>query len=682
MNQPNLLPPVNRPGGIARLANAVRLGAGLALLLVVASAPDARAQANANPPGRLTYQGFLTDVNGVPLGNAQPINTNVIFRIHTASSGGTLRWAEQQTVTIDKGHFSVLLGEGAQFSSEPFTNNLSGIFGGSDASERYMEITVGSTLIAPRMQFLPAPYAMLSASARQLVDATGNPVISSTGLNISGAATATSFSGSGASLTSLNANNVSSGTLADGRLSANVAMRNATNTFSSEQTINGILSFPNGHTIRAKNAAGNYETFIHPRWTDNATYMNFGSAGFHLRTSSGTATRMFVNDAGNVGIGTTGPYSRLNVVGTGGEGQGIQLDNREIKFRGDGDTHWSFFANRLSGKFTIETTSGTAGNGTGGTVIMTAGNNGNIGIGTTTPLVPLHVVKSGFVSANRFGSDTSYGVYLSGNGSLFNQDNNSVTIGDNFTVSYGALAAILDGEVVVRNAVWVGGALSYSSDGRAKNIKGISDAPKDLATLLKLKVQDYTWIDRSKDQHRLHKKLVAQEVEAVFPQAVTMAPMPETIPSVYEMASALEFDAANGTLRITTAKEHGFKQGDKVDIYADKTPHKEIEVNEVNSPHQFTVKCDKPAEKVFVYGKQVKDFRTVDYDAIAMLNVSATQELARRLESKDAEITSLKKQLAELGAKAQAGEDRLASLEKLVRDLTAAKAPANKQSGE
>ena len=25
--------------------------------------------------------------------------------------GGTLRWAEQQTVTIDKGHFSVLLGE-------------------------------------------------------------------------------------------------------------------------------------------------------------------------------------------------------------------------------------------------------------------------------------------------------------------------------------------------------------------------------------------------------------------------------------------------------------------------------------------------------------------------------------------------------------------------------------------
>jgi hypothetical protein len=689
MNQPTPLLPVNRPGGIVRLADAVRLGACLALLLVLASAPDARAQANANPPGKLTYQGFLTDVNGTPLGNAQPINTNIIFRIHTASSGGTLRWAEQQTVTIDKGHFSVLLGEGAPNASEPFTNNLSGIFGGSDASERYMEITVGSTIIAPRMQFLPAPYAMLSASARQLVDATGNPVISSTGLNISGAATATSFSGSGASLTSLNANNVNAGTLADGRLSTNVAMRNATNTFSSEQTINGILSFPNGHTIRAKNAAGTYETFIHPRWTDNATYMNFGSAGFHLRTSSGTATRLFVNDEGNVGIGTISPYSRLNVVGTGGEAQGIQLDNREIKFRGDGDTHWSFFANRLSGKFTIETTSGTAGNGTGGTVIMTVNNNGRIGIGTTTPQVPLHVAGNRSYTGIQNNSsgwknvqDDVFGVWLGVNGGNYNPDGGSGLEGDSANIGYGSLAAIFDGGIVVKQRVWVGNSLNYSSDRRAKEVLGHSDGTKDLDTLLKLQVTDYHWIDRTKDQHQTHKKLIAQEVEAVFPQAVSIAPQPETIPSVYEMATAVAHDAASGTLRITTKKEHGFKVGDKVDLYTDDTPYREIAVKSVATPREFTVACEKPAKKVFVYGKQVKDFRTVDYDAVAMLNVSATQELARRLESKDAEITSLKKQLAELGAKAQAGKDRLASLEKLVHGLVAAKAPANKQTGE
>jgi hypothetical protein len=36
---------------------------------------------------------------------------------------------------------------------------------------------------------------------------------------------------------------------------------------------------------------------------------------------------------------------------------------------------------------------------------------------------------------------------------------------------------------------------------------------------------------------------------------------------------------------------------------------------------------------VFVYGREVNNFRTVDYEAIAMLNVSATQEQQRLIEA-------------------------------------------------
>ena len=43
---------------------------------------------------------------------------------------------------------------------------------------------------------------------------------------------------------------------------------------------------------------------------------------------------------------------------------------------------------------------------------------------------------------------------------------------------------------------------------------------------------------------------------------------------------------------------------------------------------------------VFVYGREVKDFRNVDYEAIAMLNVSATQELNRRLEKQTADFVA------------------------------------------
>ena len=51
---------------------------------------------------------------------------------------------------------------------------------------------------------------------------------------------------------------------------------------------------------------------------------------------------------------------------------------------------------------------------------------------------------------------------------------------------------------------------------------------------------------------------------------------------------------------------------------------------------------------VFVYGKQVTDFHTVDYEAISMLNVSATQQLAKeneqlknRVNQLEAEVTKI-----------------------------------------
>jgi len=59
---------------------------------------------------------------------------------------------------------------------------------------------------------------------------------------------------------------------------------------------------------------------------------------------------------------------------------------------------------------------------------------------------------------------------------------------------------------------------------------------------------------------------------------------------------------------------------------------------------------------VFVYGREVSDLRSVDYDAIAMLNVSATQQLKK---DSDAAIVALQ-------AKNAALEARLSALEKLL----------------
>jgi len=71
---------------------------------------------------------------------------------------------------------------------------------------------------------------------------------------------------------------------------------------------------------------------------------------------------------------------------------------------------------------------------------------------------------------------------------------------------------------------------------------------------------------------------------------------------------------------------------------------------------------------VFVYGREVSDFRSVDYDAISMLNVSATQELARQLAAEKAEVETLRDENRSLAATLDAMEARFARLEKAHSD--------------
>lgn len=124
------------------------------------------------PPGKVAFQGFLTDLNGNALGSVTPVNKTVVFRIYDASANGTIKWGASQVVTIDKGHFSVLLGEGSADGGNPFSADLSSVFAGADASDRYMEMVVEGVSITPRIQFLPAPYALLAKAATQLNDPT------------------------------------------------------------------------------------------------------------------------------------------------------------------------------------------------------------------------------------------------------------------------------------------------------------------------------------------------------------------------------------------------------------------------------------------------------------------------------------------------------------------------------
>lgn len=105
--------------------------------------------------------------------------------------------------------------------------------------------------------------------------------------------------------------------------------------------------------------------------------------------------------------------------------------------------------------------------------------------------------------------------------------------------------------------------------------------------------------------------------------------------------------------------------------------HTMQQVGIVSMPSARDVVIDVPqlnGDKVFVYGEEVDDFRTVDYEGLTTLNISATQEIAKRLAkqqvdlaalaaAKDAEVAELREQLSKQQA-------RVAELESMAADMS------------
>jgi microcystin-dependent protein len=292
-----------RAAHLAALAGLL-LGAGLA----VTTAPRALAQAaTPNPPTKLTYQGFLTDASGVPIGNTAPVNRTIAFRLFDASSGGNRLWSSQQTVTVDKGHFSVLLGEGSAVGSEqPTGPDLTSYFYGPGSSERYLELQVdGGVPIAPRLQFLPSPYAFHARRADE-VDAAGL---------ISGVIPSARLSGvDGSGLTSLNAANLASGTLADARLSANVPKLNtaqtftAVNSFAEKVEIKGDKVLQLGSDVAGREASAGSIGY---------NSLNTSGATLDIYGAGGTAATRKIRLVADGGVQVTGAVNATAVSGFG-----------------------------------------------------------------------------------------------------------------------------------------------------------------------------------------------------------------------------------------------------------------------------------------------------------------------------------------------------------------------------
>ena len=731
-------------------------------------------------PNAMSYQGFLTDAAGDPVAPTASENRDIEFRIYSTAAGGTALWGETQTVTVYKGNFSVILGNGTALSVIPSgPAAFASVFTNASSADLYFGITpVGGSEFAPRQKLLSSAYALRAKAAETV--------------NASAQANGVPSQFNWASANNLTVNGPT-------RVSGANSMQFGYDVPGKEEYAGriGYGLFDSGlDIVGAGNSVAERKIVMHAQGgTDFLGQIKFGSRGGEhivLFENAGAATDLAIgvmngtiysrvpvgenfrwyqggnhdHDPGSPTNGTqiavlnasgftlnsgrfTGDGSGLTNLPAPSTVNDLQLTGT-IHKSGHGVFISSFVSHQLGSQdhTTYFRTSVGANNGQGSFAWYRGGSHdgGELNAGGGTRLMTLNgnglEVNQGNLSLagsvnfgqrlgqhlNLYGTSNGIGIQ---NSRLYHRDNtgfswfvggshsnntsdagggSTIADWDNSRLEFnrrvyitgdtGSEAPPLDvnggsnefnfaGGTIARFYRTGGGGAGYDNSGtfsrvsiranhviegfqfvaksdlRLKLPEARSDSAKDLATLGALEVTDYQMKDRSAAGERKFKKLIAQQVEAVYPQAVSKST--GVVPDIYRLAAA-----KGGFIAFKEAGQAGLQKGDVVRLVGNDWEVKS-EVTEVRE-QGFTVKDEVKDGEVFVYGRQVRDLRSIDYEAISMLNVSATQELARQIKAQAAENgqlraenAELRKQLAAMKADAAAADERLARIESLLK---------------
>ena len=367
---------------------------------------------------------------------------------------------------------------------------------------------------------------------------------------------------------------------------------------------------------------------------------------------------------GNVGIGTTSPACKLEING----------NSELLRIKGTSSSWISFYKGT--------TYQGFIGPGSSanddiylsawyGNIILQQ-NVGNVGIGTTSPYMPLDVATSRQVpdaDIDQYwdrGVDDGAFFYTEGQsfGSSYQTDSMQARIGDLNNeqdymnarpVNLKPISAHFYDHVYISN-----GGLLVSSDERIKqNITEISD-DISLKMLRDISCCSYYYVDDIGRQKAPTLGFIAQQVNKVFSQAVTLTE--RIIPNVMKRINNFNWvsDNSNNTHKLISDLQdvsgvlYRFYVSNNVD-------EREKRVEYIgNSDNTFTF--ENKWEHIFCYGYEVQDFHTLDKQKLYALNFSATQEIDRQQQQDKQEISELKTKNTELENKVATLESELAAI--------------------
>ena len=186
------------------------------------------------------------------------------------------------------------------------------------------------------------------------------------------------------------------------------------------------------------------------------------------------------------------------------------------------------------------------------------------------------------------------------------------------------------------------------SDERIKDVIDIANGEESLASIKKIEITKYKYKDQITNGDGSHTKVIAQQIREILPEAISESP--EFIPNIYSIFKIEKCEGELFAIKIDK-KKYELEDSDTIRIIDKDNKSTENGIKKIEEDLiYFELKGNKYSlgDDLFIYGKKVKDFLSVDYDNIMCLNVSATQHLSKIIDSQGDKIKNLENKILKL----------------------------------
>ena len=177
--------------------------------------------------------------------------------------------------------------------------------------------------------------------------------------------------------------------------------------------------------------------------------------------------------------------------------------------------------------------------------------------------------------------------------------------------------------------ILVNGDIVITSDVRIKNNINDINSKNALELVSKINPKSFKYIDFIEKGDKKNYGFIAQDIKEIVPEAVGYKK--ENIPNIFKL-----FDVKDDIIETNEDLTSQLSINDNIKII-NKDNKDDYNIIEISSNH---IKIDKKIEgdKCFIYGKEIEDFHILDKDIIFTLNVSATQELNKKIKKQKKNI--------------------------------------------